>query len=598
MRLSFSHKLLSESDVRSIQTMEDLGFSCCEIFFMDRESLAPETLSMVDEVSATTNLYLTAHLPYKNVNIASIYQYARDSSTDLMVNIIDSISDYVEIVTLHTGYAPPSFGASFEKAMEYNILSLTKICDRAGQYEIMVGIENAMNERHLIGKTASEMDRLIDGVGRGNLGLTLDIGHANLTGNLEEYLQRKEYIISVHAHDNFGFSDEHLPLGEGKIDWSHVYDRLKDLDCPITLEHRTLEEGVQSLRYLQGILSEDSPYYRLNRLIAAIRSAKDARELLSVDSEMVELSESALQGGGTGSLVNHIVSSCREAMACQVSELVLEKMGPPKHKFALLAVGSFGRAEMSVESDQDTILVFEDNIDEAGREYFKTFSSSLVSSLASAGFPRCRGNMMASNPKWRGTTTELMSKLDNTYERSVIMDARYIFGSRPLASRFLKTLHHRLHTDPMYAQELAISAINAEVGLEGDSLKVEYFADAEDAFNIKKYGFRIFTEAVKALSVKHGITRTNIADRLWKLQDLGVIDRRSYKRYMFAYDQLTRVMMLGYVFNIKRGVVSNEFVQPYLLSQKDREGLKEALRIVKEMQKLCSAEFAIAKSML
>ena len=67
---------------------------------------------------------------------------------------------------------------------------------------------------------------------------------------------------------------------------------------------------------------------------------------------------------------------------------------------------------------------------------------------------------------------------------------------------------------------------------------------------------------------------------------------------MFAYDQLTRVMMLGYVQNIKRGVVSNEFVQPFTLSKKDRDGLKEALRIVKEMQNVVSSEFAIAKTML
>ncbi|HMK48333.1 MAG TPA: putative nucleotidyltransferase substrate binding domain-containing protein, partial [Methanocella sp.] len=260
--------------------------------------------------------------------------------------------------------------------------------------------------------------------------------------------------------------------------------------------------------------------------------------------------------------------------------------------------GSFGRAEMSVESDQDTVLVIDDGVDDVGRVYFKAFSEALVDGLAAGGFDRCKGNMMASNPKWRGTTGELISHLENGYERSVIMDARYVFGDRPLAHRFLKTLHNKLHMDPYYATELAISAINADVGLEGDSLKIEYFGDAEDAFNIKKYGFRIFSESVKALAARHAINRTNVADRLWKLKDLGVIDAMQFKRFMFAYDQLTRVMMLGYVHNIKRGIVSNEYVQPYLLSKKDRDGLKEALRVVKEMQGVVSSEFAIARSML
>jgi signal-transduction protein with cAMP-binding, CBS, and nucleotidyltransferase domain len=324
--------------------------------------------------------------------------------------------------------------------------------------------------------------------------------------------------------------------------------------------------------------------------------------MLHINSDMIDLSEEALKLGGTGSMVNHIISSCRDAMACRMAELALaqleEEKRVPHFRFALLATGSFGRSEMSVESDQDTLLVLGDEVDEAGREFAKCFAGRLVESLASSGFLRCKGNMMASNPKWRGTTTELVSRLDDRYERSVIMDTRYVFGDRPLAHRFLKTLHHRLHTDPYYASELAIEALGAEVGLEGDSFLIESRGDFEDEFNVKKYGFRIFSASIKALAAKHGINRTNIADRLWKLQDLEVIDATQFKRFMFAYDQLTRVMMLGYDNNIRRGVVTNDLVQPYMLSKKDQQDLKEALRIVREMQGVVSSQFAIAKTML
>ena len=599
---AFSHRLQSESDVRSIQSLEDNGFSCCELFFPEREPIGDQTLKLIDDVSGTTNLLLTAHLPFKNVNIASVYQYVRDSSVDMLTGMIDSLSDYVRLITVHTGYASPSVSGGLEKAIENNVLSLAKVCDRAGQYDIMVGVENAMNEKYMVGRNFAEMERIIKGVNRGNVGLTFDVGHARLTGNIEDYVDRKEYIVEIHAHDNFGYMDEHLALGHGKIDWGYVYDKVKDIDCPFVLEQKTLEEGLESIRYWQSLSSESSAYYRLNKILGEIRSEKNPRQLLPINSEMIRLCENVLGMGGTGSNVNHIVSSCREAMAFKVAEFVMDEMkysmGPPRHKFALMAVGSFGREEMSVESDQDTILVLDDTVDDDGRRFFKMFSESLVSRLSAAGFPRCRGNMMASNPKWRGTIAEQLARLDTTYERSVIMDARFIFGDRPLANRFLKTLHMALHADPTYATELAISAIKAEVGLEGDSFKVEFFADSEDAFNLKKYGFRIYSQSIKALSVKYSITRTNIADRLWKMHDLGVIDRKSIDRYMFAYDQLSRVMMLGYVHNIKRGIVSNEYIFPYSLSKKDREGLKEALRIVKELQSLCSGQFAIAKTML
>ncbi len=601
MLLSFSHKLQSDNDVRSIQSLEDGGFSSCEILFPEREPLDRQAKNLIDEVSGTTNLRLTAHLPFKNINIASEYQYVRESSTELLTRVIDDISDYVDIVTLHTGYA--SFGSgSLERAIENNVLSLTRICDHAGQYDLLVGAENATNERHMVGKTFPEMERIIRGVGRGNLGITFDIGHANITGNIEDYLDKHEIIVEVHAHDNFGYMDEHLALGEGKVSWGPVYDRIKDWECPLVLEQVTVAEGMKSLDYLQGLTAESGTYSRLNRIIRSIRAAKSSKELLHVNSDMIDLSEEALKLGGTGSLVNHIISSCRDAMACRMAEIVLAQLEGekrlPRFRFALLATGSFGRSEMSVESDQDTLLVIDDAVDDAGREYFKAFAEALIDGLAASGFDRCRGNMMASNPKWRGTTAELVSHLDDKYERSVIMDTRYVFGDRPLAHRFLKTLHHRLRTDPYYAIEMAIPAINADVGLEGDSFKIEYRGDEEDGFNIKKHGFRIFSASIKALAVKHAISRTNVADRLWKLRDLGVIDAQEFKRFMFAYDQLTRVMMLGYVQNIRRGVVSSEYVQPYSLSKKDQQDLKEALRIVREMQGVVSSEFAIARTML
>ncbi len=601
MLLSFSHRLQSDSDVRSIQSLEDEGFGGCEFMFPEREPLNEQTKILIDEVSGTTNLKLSAHLPYKNINIASEYQYVRESSTELLARVIDDVSDYVDLVTLHTGYAAFASG-SLERAIESNILSLTRICDHAAQYDIVVGAENATNDRHMVGKTFSEMERLLLGVDRGNLGVTFDVGHAYLTGNIEDYLGQGDLVVQVHAHDNFGFTDEHLVIGEGKIAWGPIYDRIKDWDCAVVIENLTVEEGRKSMAYLQGLTSETGTYARLNRIIRAVRAAKNSKDLLHLNNDMIVLSEDTLNQGGTGSMINNIVSSCRDAMLFRMAEIVIarleEERRTPRFRFALLATGSFGRSEMSVESDQDTLLVLDDDVDEAGREYFRDFAVALVDGLASAGFDRCKGNMMASNSKWRGTTSELVSHLDDQYERSVIMDTRYVFGDRPLAHRFLKTLHHRLRTDPYYAIEMAIPAINSDVGLEGDSFKIEYLGGEEDVFNIKKHGFRIFSASVKALAVKHAINRTNVADRLWKLRDLGVIDASQFKRFAFAYDQLTRVMMLGYVQNIRRGVVSNEYVQPYALSKKDQQDLKEALRIVRELQGVVSGQFAIAKTML
>jgi sugar phosphate isomerase/epimerase len=74
------------------------------------------------------------------------------------------------------------------------------------------------------------------------LRLTLDIGHANLGGGKNkssEFIQRYGYRIGhVHANDNFGKQDNHLPIGAGIIDFERILRELKEAqyDETITLE--------------------------------------------------------------------------------------------------------------------------------------------------------------------------------------------------------------------------------------------------------------------------------------------------------------------------------------------------------------------------
>ena len=216
-----------------------------------------------------------------------------------------------------------------EKAIDLNIASLIKICDHAKQYDIMIGVENAMNDRNMVGKTFGEMERLLRGVGRNNLGITFDVGHANLTRNIDDYIAKKDYIVEVHAHDNFGYTDEHLAIGEGKINWGSVYDRIKDMNCALVLEQKTMEDALKSFKYLDGLSIDGSAYQRLNMLLLEIKAEKSARDLLPINNDMTRLCESVLAFGATGSNINHIVSSCRDAMTFRVAEMVLDEMSPP-----------------------------------------------------------------------------------------------------------------------------------------------------------------------------------------------------------------------------------------------------------------------------
>jgi sugar phosphate isomerase/epimerase len=82
--------------------------------------------------------------------------------------------------------------------------------------------------------------------------LTFDVGHANTLGKISEFLQLDEFIVNVHLHDNNGVNDEHLPVGEGNIDFSNMFRKMKNWqNKPLIIECHSLaglKAGVDFVR--------------------------------------------------------------------------------------------------------------------------------------------------------------------------------------------------------------------------------------------------------------------------------------------------------------------------------------------------------------
>jgi len=58
--------------------------------------------------------------------------------------------------------------------------------------------------------------------------MVLDVAHANLRGEVGEFMRRfSGRIRHVHVSDNDGEADQHLPIGDGGIDWETVMERLR-----------------------------------------------------------------------------------------------------------------------------------------------------------------------------------------------------------------------------------------------------------------------------------------------------------------------------------------------------------------------------------
>ena len=252
---SFSSSKLVDRPFDWAYQLEDLGYTGWEIVNEGRQKLTSENLADARQIAETTNLIITIHLPYSDLNLASLNQPIWDETVRQMKSCLDLASGFARLAVVHPGHLSPLGVQMPDAAWTQNILGLRKICDHAEDLDMRIAVENMVNMSALLGRRPEEITGIIETVDRENLGFILDVGHANTNGNVEKFLELKNQVIHAHVHDNHGERDEHLPVGNGTVPWNKVVVALKDYKGRMVTESRSLEEGQRSLHRLKKLMN-------------------------------------------------------------------------------------------------------------------------------------------------------------------------------------------------------------------------------------------------------------------------------------------------------------------------------------------------------
>lgn len=254
--ISFSSRAIVDDPFSWAYELEDCGYTGWEIVQEGTQCLTHETITRVRDIHDTTDLELTLHLPFSDMNLAGLNTGIHNEVLRQMRDYLTLASDFVELAIVHPGYLSPHGAQLPDLAWQTNIKSLQLLCDFAADYGIMIAVENMPEVPDIFGKYPQEMLRMVEETKRDNVGLTLDLGHANTMGTeiMDDFLKMyKGRISHVHLHDNMGKKDEHLPPGRGNINWKRVVKSLSDYKGRFVTEVNCLEEGMESLAFLKRL---------------------------------------------------------------------------------------------------------------------------------------------------------------------------------------------------------------------------------------------------------------------------------------------------------------------------------------------------------
>ena len=253
---SFSSSKLVDRPFDWAYQLKDLGYSGWEIVNEGRQKLTPESMVQAREIVETTDLVITIHLPYSDLNLASVNQPIWEETVRQMKSCLDLASEFSRLAVLHPGHFSPLGMQMPDAAWSQSILGIQQVCDHAAGLDMRVAVENMVNMPAILGRRPEEVMGIIETVNRENAGFVFDVGHANTNGNVKDFLNFSQRMIHLHVHDNHGERDEHLPVGNGTVSWKKVVQVLKGYEGRIVTESRSLEEGQRSvvrLKRLMGI---------------------------------------------------------------------------------------------------------------------------------------------------------------------------------------------------------------------------------------------------------------------------------------------------------------------------------------------------------
>lgn len=203
-----------------------------------------------EDVSSSYDLKYSVHLPFSDVNISSLNRTIRAASINEVASGIRMGAELgMKRFVLHPGQHSLLSLQDTDRALMLSREGLRTLQELASSVGAELLVEN-MPSGHSIGSKARELFRLVNGTGAG---ICLDISHASLQNELDSFISMKQMIGSVHISDNDGVSDSHMPVGEGKVGYVDLIEKIEELNLPVVIEARSIEEAIRGKEYIESI---------------------------------------------------------------------------------------------------------------------------------------------------------------------------------------------------------------------------------------------------------------------------------------------------------------------------------------------------------
>jgi CBS domain-containing protein len=351
------------------------------------------------------------------------------------------------------------------------------------------------------------------------------------------------------------------------------------------------------------VLQGHSPF----ALYKEIVSERRIEGLCALSTRVPMTVRGLIEEGAKANSVSRMIAVLNDLILERLLSLMQEELGPPPVEFCWLFLGSEGRMEQTFKTDQDNALLYAapENPEQRTRteSYFTEFGKRAIEHLVACGYPRCPGNLMASNPDWRKSYADWQDYFFDLVRRpepervlkaTIFFDFRPGYGRLDLGARLRDVVSAAARGNHVFLRYLARDCLTVRPPLSFfRNIIVEKDGAHKNRLDLKLRGITPFVDFARVTSLAEGIKETNTMARLAGVYEAGALSKEFYSEIREAYGFIMQVRLVHQLRQMEQDLTPDNYLDPAELTELEKRTLKEAFAVIGAMQALLKETYRL-----
>ncbi|MDD3741275.1 MAG: cache domain-containing protein [Bacteroidales bacterium] len=440
---------------------------------------------------------------------------------------------------------------------------------------------------------------------------------------LESMIKSDVNIVIVYGPDNeeLGYiSDKHIRnalISENEMENIKAFQTMKS---PLLVYYETipvlnllpkLSDDKNEILFLKGEGKNMTGYvtrkelflfneYLPVKIINSVQNANDINDLKQIYKDFISAVIPLIEVNTNSLLIFNQLSIISDLLCKRIIEIGIGKFGKEPVPFAFITMGSEGRMEQTLYTDQDNAIIYEDSDSMETKQYFEVLAEFISDSLNTIGYNYCKGGIMAKNPEycqalsvWKKYFAKWINNgnAKDLLEISIFFDFRLTYGEEKFVNELREYIDIQTKQNPAYLFLLTQNnlKLKPQVNFWGNIL-LETAGAPPETVNIKETIMPIVSFA-RIYALKYGVNEVNTTERLKKLYQSEILSESSYKNISQAFDILGKIRLNHQATLIKNNISPDNLINTRNFSELDQAIIKKILSNINTMLSKLSFDF-------